>query len=589
MKIKKLFSLLLAICLVFPLLLPRNVQASETESDFFGSRTLELTADSSDLEVFLDGGRAMLDLALRQHAPDWLVYNIKSQGRDVVLSLRIDFGSYEEYRSRISQLLTHSPSMLYTRYHGTVLIEEFSPLELLNFLQQALGSAETDAQTPLRDLMKVSSDCLQLDEETYEFQGENIRVCPENDITTPLQQLTISTEEDSDGILSRRIKVRLSAGSEAQQITERFERVGSVTSSEDEDGSLTVSVTFTANNPSKLAARTMTCLDIPVLVLDQYSGADGNLLITQRTELYLMDGLLEEGGSFNYNYDCAEYMEQICAVSENTSVDGQTVTATDQSRIQLQFSQPFRFTNVVIETDYSSVFWKDQRTILLSAPVEAAKLLHDSLKTKLSARLVPGTTLEIYDADGMRFYALRFSSWFDGQIQEFTENLLGSGTYSRTDSWLPFGESHISESYSSMRVLPKLTPAENVELRYIFSGITKIRVNYDDYADAEIEGSTIRFPGTEAVLSYHGLNTWKTIVEILALLAVVLPVVALILALRRRIGAAKKVLPETPVPPTEPEPEALEVPTPRFCTGCGSPLVPGCRFCTNCGKEISSE
>lgn len=38
-----------------------------------------------------------------------------------------------------------------------------------------------------------------------------------------------------------------------------------------------------------------------------------------------------------------------------------------------------------------------------------------------------------------------------------------------------------------------------------------------------------------------------------------------------------------PNPPSPPEPP---VAAPRFCTGCGTPLVPGAVFCGNCGNRV---
>lgn len=607
------------------LLSPAAVSADQTGGDFSGTRTLILTADSSDLNNFMTGGREYLDLKLRGSSPAWLTYSMRSQGRDVVLTLEFEFTSLEDYTEKLTQLLGRSPNVLSTYFNGTVLTEDFYPMEMTSFLSTALGLTESDTSWSLDALFSVTSNILVIGEQTYEFGSDPIRLSPEANGTIRLKELNVTTEESDDGILTRTLTIKTgSSGFDKAQwdtMLQRFRETGESSSHSDTTGQ-TASVTFQAADSASLAQLTGYCLNTAVTYAQTVTEVDGFTMTVHRTEYFLLEGLMAEEGTFTYSSTHPSTYQELTALSKQTTVSDLTVTATDQSCIQLCYQQTFGLSKIAIHTDYSDLFGKIQRTITLSAPADTTSYFHAQLKTELTKRMVRGTALEIYDEDGIRYYVLRFSAWFDADISEYTQSILGVSTYSRTDSWLPYGESSLEESISSTRLLSKMMPASQFEMTYRFSSLSSVTVNAES---AQKDGSTVTFTDTKAEISYRHLHIGKLLPEIAAVVIILLAILIPILRLCRKLRSAPKkpqkatkaakipaekpvekptesitekpiVEPETPKQLEEPaaeeptkEPKKAEAPrhdpnSPRFCTKCGAALKPGSRFCTACGN-----
>lgn len=79
------------------------------EAEFSGSRICAARIDSSDLENYIDGGRKGLDFVIRKIRPDWLSVDISMSEHDVIVTLKYDFASYQEYRNRTRQMQMHEP------------------------------------------------------------------------------------------------------------------------------------------------------------------------------------------------------------------------------------------------------------------------------------------------------------------------------------------------------------------------------------------------------------------------------------------------------------------------------------------------
>ena len=114
----------------------KDVVSSE---NFKGTREFILYADLSNLENYISGGRTSLEYIIRMFKSDWLNFEISTENYDLKIKINFDFESYEDYTSKISELLLYDPTIIYDdeRY-----IEGFSTVELANFIKDKFQENE---------------------------------------------------------------------------------------------------------------------------------------------------------------------------------------------------------------------------------------------------------------------------------------------------------------------------------------------------------------------------------------------------------------------------------------------------------------
>lgn len=568
MKRTRLLSMLLAVLLVLSLLPSPVVWATKDPVSFAGNRTVEFTFNSSDLENYANGGRAAVDLYLRKHAPQWLSYTLGATGYQVQLTYSFDFSSYNDYVQKLASLLTYHPGILYAPGEELVLVEEFEANLLLGSLQAGLGESGN-----LFIWAHITRNVLILNGEEYDFTGREVEILPQSQPQIQLRSLNITTSQEGD-MLTRTIAMVIStAYTEHEQwedLVRRCEKLGDTTQEEAGDV-LNFSVELQACDERSLTQKTSQCLDMPVSLSVQTTAATEDGCAYLHCESFLLTGYLEEGGSFYYRYNCPQGMTDPAALSEQTDLsveeveqDGQFSTvpyiqARNQGSIKFSYSAPFRFDSVSIHTDWPSALKEVRRTITLTAPAHTAQVYHETIKEALTDAMPKGTTLEIYDQDQVRYYALTFSAWFWNDIEDFTNAFLDT-ELTLSDSWLPGGESSYAEDLSNTAILSDFGPAHSIQVSYSFPGTSK---SFSDMAD------TVQF-------EYQHLNLVKLAVELLGL--AILAVVVLILV--KKLG---KTLKNRPVKVKAPKAAKAPQPVSQFCGNCGTPLGPQDTFCPNCG------
>ena len=78
MKFKRFVSLLCVLFIAFSVCSAATVFAEASAVAFKGTRVLELESDPSDMDNYINGGRAAFDLMLRKNAPEWLKFSVNS-------------------------------------------------------------------------------------------------------------------------------------------------------------------------------------------------------------------------------------------------------------------------------------------------------------------------------------------------------------------------------------------------------------------------------------------------------------------------------------------------------------------------------
>lgn len=501
---KRIFSMLLALAL-FICLLPVPLAQAKEDAEFSGERTLEYTMEISDLNNFFNGGRPALEFALRRYAPSWLHYEIQTADRTLTLTMTIPFTSFADYRDKMLTLLTYAPGIYYTPGTAPVLAEDFLPTELLYLLH-----ADSNAPQSLGQWIRISKNTLTLGDETHSFGNEKLRIRFDTEQILPLASIDIDTCHLEDGSLKRTMKLRVDyTHAQDARWEEMIARCKSTGIVEEESYYLRHSVTVElyAGDYQSLAEKTAYCLNTSVQVHQRM--VSGQKLSIIWTESYFLDGLLETYGNFYFNYTLPDTMQDVQALSPDTTLSNGVLSARNQPYIQMQYHSDCVISSMEIVTDCSNPFQRIQRTITFTAPTELAVSFHEQVKTYLTERMIQGSGLEIYDQDGIRYYVLRFSSYFWKEIESFTAPFTQS-EINCSDSWVPLGESSFSECFGTL--LPGLTPPQSTHLRYEFPGQV-LTVN-----GSKAEGSSV-VTGVqpELTVTYQQLNPVKTGLEVLGI------------------------------------------------------------------------
>lgn len=603
MKCKRLMSAVLAVFLLMCFLPQISVKARGNDT-FSGKRIVEFTFDSSDLDNYANGGRAAVDLYLRKSAPEWLLYTLRGSGRNVVLTYTVEFSSFEDYEQKIGILMAAQPNILYHADENLILVENVDAVQLLNSLQLALGESQ--------DLLKrarLTKDMLTINGESYDFTGTQVNICPEYKSDIPFQMLNIKTAQ-TDGVLTRTIEISINADYVGHEqwgaLVRRCEEAGEVSQKEQWDA-VELEVILRDNNLKSLAEQTKLCLDIPMGLSVNLTEAGEESCTYVYAEHFFLDGYLEEYGQFSYEYLLPQTAENITAISDNTYVvmDWNTteegvvpanyIEARNQTNIKFSYLAPFRFEQLDIHTEWSSVFQKIQRTITLTVPVQAAENYHETIKSGLSEAMPKGTVLEIYDQDQTRYYVMTYSSWFWSDIEKFT-NAFVNTQIECGDSWIPFGKSSYTEKLAVGSILEGFEPVFSVQLSYQFPG----NDTQSKYGSTENGILTVAAQMKQVQITYRQLNIIKLAVVLLGLVIITVAVLIVIRKIKKYLKTRPvKVRPSVQKPEVAPQPEKkpevapqpeqeqeiASQPEQRFCVHCGKLLNPGAAFCTNCGAK----
>ncbi len=467
---KRFLSLLITACLFIGLLPTFAVGAAEAQSEFSGSRSVEFTFESSNLDNYANGGRAAVDLYLRKFSPDWLTYNLRASGRNVVLSYDFSFTSFEDYYQKLGVLAGYMPDVFYKPGEDMILIEEFDATRLLEGLQQQLGESQE-----LSRWAKVTKDSFTLCGKTYDVAGSNVNIQPEASNNLRFESVEIVTEPGKKE-LTRTLTVAISKEytetEEWKDIVSGFEDAGD-TEEEEFYSRVELSVTFTASTHQALVKKTSELLGVPISTSEKIVEVGENECKYIRTENLLINNYIEDDAEVHYTYILDENMKKPTAESEfvEISEDGEasTVEANGQTRIKFGYTAPFRFDSVKVLTEKTSAFTKYKRTITLSSPVKIVEGFHEKIKSELSKKLPKGAVLDIHDELQTRYYVLTLSTWSISELEALT-NIVMKTDISVKESLIPFLKSSFSEKVVSLSTLDDFTTAYSVEFTYRMPG-----------------------------------------------------------------------------------------------------------------------
>ncbi len=550
MKIKTVtaaLSAFLALCMSIGSFVIPVFAASEIDG-FSGSRYVKYAADKSDLDNFIDGGRAAFDLVLRSNAPEWLSYELSADDRDVSLILSFEFDSFDHYNSQLSELLTFSPNLVYSAEEDLMLLESYSASELLNFLQSLLIAKDCLKEKQLGEFFRIITNEITINANTYTFDQDRISIKPQSETVVKFEALEISTVGKKSGAYSRTITVQIDTAFNEEEhvsaVIKKFKKAGKTSETEITENLKEVSVTFDTKNQNELTEKTMACLSTAVSVFEEQTYVDQATVGVKRTEFIDLTELLRtEDVPFSYSFEVPPYFSNLSAESESVSVTDTAITAQNEPYITFCYERDFKFSSIDITTDFSKLFGKITRTITLSAPTDICIPYHDRIKDELQSHLIRGTSIDIYDDGGSRFYKLSYASWFLKDIEHFTQSILNSsGSLDIEYSWVPFGTSRLQESIALNSILEDVTPADEAYIRYTFPEMFQFTDKTDEIKNASVSGNSVRFSigSSDAVsFEYRSIYVVRCTLLLLGVLVVLIFVLVIVIKVRRKIRSKK--------------------------------------------------
>lgn len=447
----------------------------KAEGDFSGNRRVVFTADRSDLENFIDGGRSSLELLLRRSRPDWLSYDLSADGRQADLEFSFSFGSRAEYEERFEELAGMPPTLFVSGEEEELLLEGCPAQQMLNFLQAQMELAGCLDERELWELFTVKENEMEREGRRLQSDSSCLAVYPKSERPVALKGLELFTEGMEDGTFHREIKARVEAGenqeSRVRKLSRFFEAAGKPKSQEGADGSWEVEVEFDAENQNQLSEKTMACLHVPASIAESQRWVEGNTVEVRRREWIDWKALLGQEGGFRYAYQYPSDYREVTAVKEETQVENGLIAAADVTQIDCSYERNFNFSLVEVETDLSGIWGIITRTIRLKIPAQVVLEGDLDIRRELEKRLRPGTVMDIYDEGGMRCYELSFSSGRTKDVDGFTSEILGDscGFDCRRTRW-PWQKTSIEERVPGSGILEEDCAPGQVRYEYRLPG-----------------------------------------------------------------------------------------------------------------------
>lgn len=611
-KVIKITRMFCMICICFHLCF---FKTDAEENTFIGVRTIEVKVDQSDIENFVNGGRAVLDFVIRKYAPEWLNYTSKNVGRDVYISFSFKFVSYDDYCIKLEELLQYESSVVWIEDDGTFLMENFESKEQLNFFYSALIENNCLIEkTPEVLFSNITLDTVEVNNEEYKIEGK-VDIRPQGKENIKFDEIELVTKGKKDGTFDRSIVIKLNTASKGQKsvedIIERFRHTAKVTEEYPTGGGVKITAEFHALNSEELVKKTMICLNVATSIQETEEYVDDTAIMVKRVEFIDLPSVLKEKGVFHYFYEFPSYYQNVMGKEGSTvSINEASITAENESYVECYYERGFQFDEIEISSDFSDWFGKKTRSVKMSTDMDTVKRYHEKIKEELSDKLQKGMVLDIYDDNGKRYYKISYSSYWIKEIEEFSEAILGSVCrINGNENWIPFAESSLKENILINEILPKIAPAKETVISYKLLPGSRIEDMKED--SVSVEENIITYKGGNSVsidIKYKALNLMKCVVEIVGLVFVTVVVIIVYVKIRKMLKGKKQKKDEIQsVKESVEENCFMEIPlmeeglleksdleeqgnitekTEMRCPECNNPINPEARFCGKCGAFI---
>lgn len=576
---KKILSIVL-LTVVMCLVKAVDLQAQE---EFKGHRSTRCIISQSDLENFVMGGKSTLEMILAQNQSKSYTVYTKSLGMDLELCIEYSFESYEDYDEKTRKLLGYKPITTYGE-SKVPYVENFSPLELFNFIDVAMQKSGVVEETNFCRLLSVKKDVVELNGGTYE-STEALNTAKEDEIV--FTNIDIDTEL-TEGIYTRKIGFSMEETEAREKVRVLRDRCGVIGVELNEEGERNCSVTVTSDSEKQLIKDTMMILGTAVNIEHKkYYNTDTSVRM-KTVERIDTENILSEKGKLSYHINLPETYTNLSADIEpqkgeeendgsDTSVSGSVVRYSGrEGEIDYYYDTPLAFDNISVITDLSSEGHKINRTITFYMDWNIADDYYKATKKQMEKGLKRGETLRIYDDEGYRCYEITYSSWFTSKIDSFTNRVFGinNGKLTLKRSTFPFVKSKIRDKFNIGKGDIK-DYSESVSIKYILPNNTKIEEGV--YEGKEGKNVSLISPfDVSTEIEFSAFHYTKFILYILAIIITGVAIFLFVGNVQRKIvkfkrgkGRGKR--------------KNGQQHYPRYCPKCGSERKNGATFCGKCG------
>lgn len=573
---KKKFSTILLLAAVLCLAKEDNLQAQE---EFQGSRSTSCTVSQSDLNNFVLGGRSTLDMILAQEKTEEYTIHTLSTGVDLELRIEYSFDTYKDYKEKTKKLLGYEPITTYGEAEVPY-VENFSPRELFNFLDNSMQRAGVIEETSLHDMLNIEKDITQLNGNTYEGTGA-LNTSGEDEILFNSIRLDTELAEDA---YTRTIEFSMQE-EDAQRI---FQVLGNRCDANNvelqEEGGNDCSVTFSSDSEQQLIKETMTILGTAVNI-DHKKYYNTETSVRMETAEHIdVESLLNEEGYFSYTLKLPESYENLSADikplkegeegegdKRSTSVSAGNVSSDSRKgEIVYYYDEPLQFDNISVCTDISNESYKIKRTITFYMDWNIADNYYKAVKKELEKNLYRGDALRIYDDQGFRCYEITYSSWSAGRIGDFTDRVFGinGSSLKIKRSAIPFVKSRIEDKFNISQGNTK-DYSQSIDVKYILPGNTKAT---KDIEEGE-EGKSISLTSTFDVSSDIKFSCFHYVKFVIYILGIIIAGIVVLFVISYIRGRFKKLVKRKTGKNSQG----------RYCPKCGAERQAGAVFCGKCG------
>ncbi|OUP84202.1 hypothetical protein B5F07_08685 [Lachnoclostridium sp. An169] len=578
--------------------------ASETvPKEFSGTRTTICRIAQSDLDNFVSGGRASLEMVLVQNQQEWFTCMTKSQGRNLYLVLTFSFESYDDYEEKVTYLLGQDPVTTY-RSEDQPYMENFSPEELFNYLELAMEQKYMTEEDGLTEFMRVQADTVELNGTEYTGSRALNTGKAEN---ISFENVHVITYLEENGDWTRKIECSTDEKNSDRIFSVMKERSNSCNASFEND-TRTCSITFTAGTEEELVKKTMMVLETSVNIRHRKYYKDDSTVRMETEESIDAEALLTKEGGFSWQMELTEdYINlsgQLLTNEEESGSQNKEATTTvrentviyegREGEVKFYYDEAVMCDCILIQTDLSDELSKLKRTITFCMDGRIADDYHEQIKEEISSRMQDGDSLRIYDDRGKRFYEVSFQSWFVKDIESFTEEMLGveKVSFEVERKVFPVMESSIEESFS-LPVGKANTYSGKIELLYILP-------DHAESSGIENTGSQVMYTCNDngrysEKIEFTCFHYKKLVLYIIAvfLLAVVTVAVLGVIRNKKRLwvavkqerGSKKKREAKKEVAIRSVAGQSAEWQN-RYCPRCGALHKKGGKFCGKCGYKF---
>lgn len=513
---KTKIKLFIAVCFIFSIVLvsPRAYAIEK----FSGTRNMVCYIDKSDMENYIEGGRAGFDYTLRSAKPEWLNYKFYSKGNDTYLEINFAFESYEDYVSKLTALLGYEPG-IFIEDEGNTYIENFNALDLINFVDKQLDVETEVKEFSKEELFKVENSVLNLNQDElsstkniFKSSGQFIK----------LNSLNITTSYNS-GNIKRTISGTV-ASEDENNFRKQLEKATDKISITTTGASSFFSIEFESSSINSIAESTMQALNIADVVKENVMYLDKENVKVNFNERFALQDVLEEGGSSKITYTFPTYYKNLTVEGkENLTSSGNTVYYTGVSdNIQVNYEKKLQFESVEVITDLSNVFGLISKTVEFKMPLEIATKYHTDLKEKLSENLQRGMVLDMYDDESYRYYEINLKTLFIKDLNNKFSKYFGDDYKLEIENRInPFKKTVIREKIDLSKLVDKEIGYTELKNNYVLAKTSFVK----SVADGTVTDKNVSFEQkTDIKFEYTYINVVLFIVILLIALIIVIKI-----------------------------------------------------------------